>query len=32
MIWEKKLQKAKQEAEEIAQELIEIYANRKMQK
>jgi transcription-repair coupling factor (superfamily II helicase) len=32
MVWEKKLQKAKQEAEEIAEELIEIYANRKLQK
>jgi transcription-repair coupling factor (superfamily II helicase) len=30
--WEKKLQKAKQEAEEIAEELIELYAQRKLQK
>ncbi len=30
--WERKLQKAKEEAEEIAQELIEIYAQRKLQK
>jgi len=31
-LWEKKLEKAKKEAEEIAQELIEIYAQRKLQK
>jgi len=30
--WERKLQKAKQEAEEIAEELIELYAQRKLQK
>jgi transcription-repair coupling factor (superfamily II helicase) len=30
--WEKKIQKAKQEAEEIAEELIELYAQRKLQK
>lgn len=30
--WETKVNKAKQEAEEIAVELIEIYANRKLQK
>lgn len=30
--WEKKLQKAKQEAEVIAEELIDIYAKRKIQK
>ncbi len=30
--WERKLQKAKQEAEEIAQDLIELYAQRKLQK
>ncbi len=30
--WEKKIQKAKKEAEEIAEELIELYAKRKIQK
>ncbi len=32
LIWEKKLKKAKQEAWEIAEELIELYAQRKLQK